>query len=315
MHWKVKGVVQGILSHLPFGSAVNDQLQLMLGERRHLKQHVHAKVVQDWCVHVGNLRAEGARISGKELLELGTGWLPVLPVCFALAGASRCHSFDLDRKLDLRRVTALLPLLEPLLPQIAEASGELLAEVQDRFDYLRAARDADDMLRRANLVYHAPADARRTGLADRSIDIYFSNSVLEHVDAAALAGLMREAARVVRLDGMVSHSINCGDHYAYFDGRISKLNYLKFSSAEWRRWNNGILYQNRLRPVDFIASAEQAGLTIIAHHWHPNETLLASLPESAIAAEFRRYSRDDLAATSVDILARPRAGNLADKLA
>ncbi|MGH8863436.1 MAG: class I SAM-dependent methyltransferase [Burkholderiales bacterium] len=305
MHWKLKGLLQGGLARIPLGSLLNDQLQLLFGERGRFAAHIDSKVLHDWSVHAAHLRAHGKPLRGLVLLELGTGWLPVLPLCFFLAGSAQCSSFDLHRKMALRSLSPLLRRLERHLPSIADAAGLELAEVTARYRALLDAGTPEQMLRRAGIEYHAPADAARTGLADGSIDVFFSNSVLEHVGESALDGLMREAARVLRTDGLVSHSVNCGDHYAYFDRSITQLNYLKFSAAQWRVWNNSILYQNRLRPCDFVASAERNGLRVIARHWHPDQSLLSELPAWAVAAEFRGYPAEELSATSVDIIARP----------
>ncbi len=305
MYWKLKGLLQGGLARIPMGSKVNDQLQLLFGERGKLAAHIDAKVINDWTVHVAHLRVHGKQLAGLELLEFGTGWLPILPLCFALAGTGRCYSFDLHRKLALQSLVPLLHHLERHLPRIADAAGLELSEVVARYRRLLEAGTPEDILRLAGMEYHAPADATRTGLADRSVDVLFSNSVLEHVSETVLDGLMQEGARILRQDGLASHSVNCGDHYAYFDRSITQLNYLKFTAAQWRLWNNSILYQNRLRPCDFTACAERNGLRVIARYWHPNDRLLSELPASAVAAEFLHYSADDLSATSVDFIATP----------
>ena len=38
--------------------------------------------------------------------------------------------------------------------------------------------------------------------------------------------MMREAFRVLRPGGLSIHSVNCADHYAYFDHNVSPINYL-----------------------------------------------------------------------------------------
>ena len=79
----------------------------------------------------------------------------------------------------------------------------------------------DKIMQMARIEYRAPADATITGLADRSVALVFSNSVLEHVTHAVLGPMMREARRLLEHDGMLLHSVNCGDHYAYFDPKKS----------------------------------------------------------------------------------------------
>jgi SAM-dependent methyltransferase len=136
------------------------------------------------------------------------------------------------------------------------------------------------------------------------VDVVFSNSVLEHVPPEAIRRLMHESSRILRPGGLAIHSANCGDHYAYFDSKITPINYLTYSESTWRRWNNDLLYQNRLRPSDFLVMAEQAGLRIVLQKSTARPELLDKLPSMEIATEFKGYPREQLASTSVDFVAQ-----------
>ncbi len=50
MDWRVKGVVQKVLSHVPFGVAGNDLLQRTLGARRKFDDELAIKINNDWTV-------------------------------------------------------------------------------------------------------------------------------------------------------------------------------------------------------------------------------------------------------------------------
>jgi hypothetical protein len=163
-------------------------------------------------------------------------------------------------------------------------------------------------------VYRAPADAARTGLLDKTIDVVFSNSVLEHVPTAVIGDIFRESTRVLRETGVAIHSVNCGDHYAYFDKSISFINYLQYSEKAWRFWNNSLLYQNRLRPSDFLELARTSGQDIVMARHQPKAKLLDALRGMHIAPEFSHYSPEELCTTSVDFAAR-RTAPLADRKA
>jgi hypothetical protein len=91
----------------------------------------------------------------------------------------------------------------------------------------------------------------------------FSNSVMEHVP--------RDAIRT----GISIHSVNCGDHYAYFDRSITAINYLRFSDRQSR--------------------------------YTPKAKLLAVLPLLRVAGQFSRYPPDELCSTSIDFAVRRKA--------
>lgn len=305
MDWRVKAVVQGLLAKIPTGTVVNDLLQRAVGGRRDEGAHIDTTFKADWLVHQHILRDMGFRVQDRHLLEIGTGWLPVFPLCYALAGARGCYTYDLNRHLDLSVVPTALRHLERHLQEIAVASAELPATVRARWQRLVEAGDGEKIMEMACIQYRAPADAAITGIADNSVALVFSNSVLEHVTSSVLGPLMRESRRVLEPHGVSLHSVNCGDHYAYFDRSITPIHYLRFTERQWRLWNNDILYQNRLRASDFVAAAQEAQMDILADLRTPRPDLRNRLDQLPIAPEFSHYTAEDLCCTSVTFAGRP----------
>ena len=316
MDWRIKGVVQGLLSRVPAGEALNDGLQRLMGGRVDPAKHIDMKFEGDWLVLMRVLRELKFEVPGQTLMEVGTGWLPVLPLCFALCGAREVHSYDLNRHLSQAAVPGVLRRLGLHLKALSQACGQTEAEVRERHEWLSAAAvivgqehaAGVRILELAGIQYHAPADATCTGLPDQSVSLVFSNSVLEHVGASVLGPLMAESKRLLTPHGLALHSVNCGDHYAYFDRAITPLNYLRFTNSQWQRWNNDLLYQNRLRPSDFTALAQREGLKVVHQIQTERKDLLAKIPIDQIAPEFRHYDARDLCSTSVTFAAQPEPG-------
>ena len=304
MNWRVKGVVQGLLSRVPGGGIVNNRLQTTLGNLRDFEANVDAKVIADWLVLMRNMHELGVRPQNLDYVEVGTGWYPTLPICYWLAGARSCRTFDVTRHLNFKMTFRMLRRIEIHLPAMAEVSSRPLEEVQAAYASLCNANTTEKLLRAASIEYFAPHDAAASGLPDSSVDVVFSNSVLEHVPADAILRIMGETRRILRKGGLAIHSVNCGDHYAYFDPSITPVNYLTYSERQWSKWNNSLLYQNRLRPSDFLDLAEQSGLRIVLDRSKPNPQLLSILPTIEIAPEFRRYSPEQLASTSIGFVAQ-----------
>jgi len=83
------------------------------------------------------------------------------------------------------------------------------------------------------------------------------HAVLEHVPEAVLDGLVLESKRILRPGGCFYAYVGLHDHYACFDRRISKVNYLKYPEWAWRTFiKNNISYHNRLRRV-FVRQQHQ----------------------------------------------------------
>lgn len=304
MDWRVKGIVQKVLSVTPGGSRLNSAMQLRMGGLRQFDRNVDTKVCGDWLVLASHMKRLGIPMEGRVFVEVGTGWYPTLPVCFHLVGARRCHTVDLHRLMNWDLTRRMLARLEHHLPAIA---AELEVDEQNlrvRLARLQQARSQEEFLDAAGIEYRAPGDATTTGLPDASVDVVFSNSVLEHVPGPVIGALMRETRRVLRQGGIALHSVNCGDHYAYFDRRVTQIHYLRHGPMAWRLWNNDLQYQNRLRADDFLAMAREAGLSVILDLQRPRPELLATIDEFPVAPEFRHYSREQLCTTSIDFVAR-----------
>ncbi len=307
MHWRVKGLIQKGLSALPGGVTVNDWLQKTVGTNRNFAGQLESKV-DDWAIFLSYTDSLGIRVQGLRLMEVGTGWFPTLPICYSLVGAAHCTTYDLNRHLSDELTLRMVKGLEGLLDKIAKAGGVTVDSVRKRYDRLRTAGSAAELVKLANLEYRSPADASQSGLPDGSVDIVFSNSVFEHVPPEAIQRILNESRRVLKPGGLSIHSVNCGDHYAYFDKSITFINYLTYSTDAWKFWDNDLLYQNRLRPSDFLAMAERAGLEVPLAFHKPRPECLAALPSLKIAPEFQHYPAVQLCASSVDFVGRKADG-------
>jgi SAM-dependent methyltransferase len=238
---------------------------------------------------------------------MGTGWYPTFPLCLYLAGAARVYTLDLNPHLKGDMTAALADRLESHVPLIARESGRAEADVGAAQRALATAlRDGVSIASATGGVveYRAPADASRTELPGGSIDAVFSNSVLEHVPGDVIEACLSEAMRILRPGAIVFHSVNCGDHYAYADRSIDQLHYLQYSEATWKRWNNAFLYQNRLRAIDFTDMAKRAGFSIEIDTSRAKPERLRQLDAIAVDPCFARYSREQLAITSIDFVGR-----------
>ena len=307
MNWRIKGAIQKVLGHVPLGDRLHYELQLRAGGLRQFDRELEIKIGEDWRLMIGHLRSVGFEVAGTRYLEMGTGWYPTFPLALFLGGAAQVTTVDLNRHLKPELTRRLVDALAQFVPLIAERSGRPVDAVATAHRALQTAIHRGASLSEATggvVVYQAPGDAAATGLPAGSLDVVFSNSVLEHVPGSVIERCFVEARRILRPGGVVFHSVNCGDHYAYVDRSIDQLNYLQFSDADWAKWNNAFLYQNRLRAMDFVAMATAAGFGIEVDTTRPNPIRLEQLARIAVHPQFQKYSRDQLAITSIDFIGR-----------
>jgi SAM-dependent methyltransferase len=306
MDWRIKGTIQKVLGYVPAGDRIHYWLQGRGGGLADFGRECDIKI-DDWALMIGHLRAVGVPVAGRRFLEMGTGWYPTFPFALFLAGAASVDTLDLNTHLKPDRVIALAERLERHVGRIAEASGRPAAEVAAEQRELARAIGRGASLEDATggvVHYRAPADASATGFTAASVDVMFSNSVLEHVPGDVIEACFTEARRVLKQGGVMFHSVNCGDHYAYADRRIHQLHYLQFDDDSWEKWNNRFLYQNRLRAVDFVRMATGAGFRIEVDTSRASAERLRQLDALRVAPRFDRYSREELAITSIDFVGR-----------
>lgn len=300
MNWKLKGSIQKALSCAPGGTACNHLLQRTVGTLSHLEEHVASIYHNDVTVIFEKISTIGLDVAKGKIMEIGTGWLPVIPFSLALAGFKDILTIDIYRHLSLALAKRTLLAMEPLLdhPSLRRFSGS--ADIHDRF---KRIKNSAKLLDGANITYQAPTDAGKTNLRDGALSLIISNNVFEHVPTAGLNQIMSESKRLLRVGGHSVHCVNCGDHYAYADPSVTQLNYLQYSESEWKRWNNRLQYQNRLRPIDFIELAEVSGFKVKQAQYQPREDYLKVLDSMTIAPEFMGYSKEQLASTSLTLIA------------
>jgi SAM-dependent methyltransferase len=309
MDWRIKGAIQKVLGKVPGGDRMHYALQRRGGGLTDFGRECDIKV-DDWRLMLGHLRASKIPLAGATLLEMGTGWYPTFPFCLYLGGAKRVYTVDLTRHLQSDLVAQLADRLAVHVGLIAHESGQPEETVAAKQVALTEALRKGATVQGATddvVHYRAPADASKTGLPADSLDVVFSNSVLEHVPGPVIEACLAEAKRILRTDGIVFHSVNCGDHYAYTDRTIDQLHYLQFSEGAWAKWNNEFLYQNRLRAIDFVEMAKRAGFAIEIDTSRASKERLAQLDRIRVDSCFARYTREQLAITSIDFVGRKPA--------
>ena len=171
-------------------------------------------------------------------------------------------------------------------PLVAALAARALArDVRQLAD----AADVPDLLQRTNTRYLTEGTASLRGIPGTSVDIVFSQAVLEHVPLDVFDETLCSLFRIQKPGGRGSHRVDFRDHLQ------NSLHNLRFSEAVWERpWfaARGGFYTNRLRLSQILARVRAAGFLVDAS----DRDLFGSLPlpRPALAPLFRDLSDDDL---------------------
>lgn len=271
--WLLKAAVQGAISPLPGRDRINHILQRYITGSVTLTEEVFERKLAQCHKHLESYRTQHGTLP-RHVLELGTGWYPIVPLGLIDAGVERVTTFDVNPLCDLPRARAAAERFgsEGRVDQAATSAAELLEPLGIR------------MLVR---------DVRDSGLAPGSVDLFVSNNTLEHIAPAILVEIVAEFRRLASPGAVMDHFIDMSDHYAHFDRTISEYNYLRYSDRRWRPFNNRLQYQNRLRISDYRRIVEEAGFRVVAEDAERGPA--EALEQITLAPRFRSYPQDELA--------------------
>ena len=311
MNWRFKATVQRLCAALPVGSdALYYGLQRQLGSLRNPPAPTlllrSAVEFSQW------LRDCGIATQGLRCLEVGTGRRLDMPFGLFLLGAATTHTYDVSRYLKSDLVLWSLEFIRRNRNEMERLFADAAEDPDQcrwRLASLLQSRSADDALRRANVVYHAPADAGSTGLDDGTIDLHYSYTVDEHIPPASLVSILTEARRVLSPAGVVLHHIDPSDHFSHDDSAISPIHFLRYTDKEWARISgNKYSYHNRLRAHEHVALFETSGFEVIRQSTYRDPRAVEELQNGfPLAPEFKRFTVEQLSGTVVRVLARPRS--------
>lgn len=295
--WILKAVVQKGISYLPAASKINYFFQKNLTGGVYLNDEYFGLKIGHAIDHFSFMRKYSAEKAERTILELGTGWYPVVPILFYLTTPGRVISIDIQdwmtrqtqqdtilKFLQWRESGKLDEIKEHIIPQHWD---QLVDAAQKPGAYSK--EDINRMIGLSPLL----ADARKLTLPDASVDFICSNNTFEHIPGSILSEILLEFKRVLQPAGVMSHFIDMSDHFAHFDSRINIYNFLKFSKKTWKILDNNIQPQNRLRHRDYLDMYMRTGLPV--SHEEIREGDLQELKKIRVHPEFSGYTPQELA--------------------
>lgn len=300
MKWIAKAIIQKSISFFPNKEKVNYLFQKHVTKAVRLSDEHFGWKIEHAHDHLRFIAQYAPDVKKNEarVLELGTGWYPIIPLAFHLSGFNYFTSIDIYdwmtresfvttvRKFNLWKETGKLA---DFLPQLDENRLQtLLAAIED------PQQDRDALCNRIGLTSHL-IDARQTGWPENAFDFITSNNTFEHIPKAVLADILREFKRMIKPTGLMSHFIDMSDHFAHFDQSITVYNFLRYSQTAWQRIDNDIQPQNRMRWADYKKLYAELDIPFAEEAVRPGD--LNALKEVTVAPEFAAYSKEELAIT------------------
>jgi len=287
----------GVISNLPWWAKLGGKLALArlpvpyswwraLNVFRHGDMHHPEHAYRVFCAHRNRVLAKRTLAQGFICLELGPGDSLLSGLVARAYGASKVYLVDtgVHAIRDLEPYRQMLALLR--------SQGMPLPEAE-------RAVSLEDLLAICGITYLTDGVGSLRGIPTRSVDFLWSQVVLEHVPKLEFCGLLGELRRVMRDDGVGSHSVDLRDHLG------GGLNNLRFPEWIWEGslFRHSGFYTNRIRYREMIQAFVEAGFqpTILRTESWDTPPLL----QSCMALSFRGYPPQDFLVKEFEVVLTP----------
>lgn len=260
MNFKYKAYIQKLFSALPNGEKLNYVFQKHVSKSLPIPDEEFLVKLETVKTHFNNFKKYFTLKDIKDCTyyEFGSGYDMVIPISMSLLGFKKLICIDIR---------------ELIFPELINDSIRRIKKFKDKLGIGSSLSENIHTVNRKNyrdvlreyfrIEYIAPLDARNTGIESNSVDFILSNATMEHIRQKDLADILKECYRILNKGGVMSNIIDYRDHWSFFDNSISIYNYLMFNEKQWSNHNPSIMYQNRMRHIDYIKIINRVGFEII----------------------------------------------------
>ncbi|WP_044400307.1 hypothetical protein [Lacinutrix sp. Hel_I_90] len=291
MNWKVKAILQKVLSTTKLGDYLNHiPATLNKNYNKHVTLYQTHECVRkfSYC----NLELS----SSKTALEIGTGYSLISSVVLALLGFQKIVTVDITRDLQFSTYKKQEKFLDhsKIINLIASKSIFSEQELKDKINQIKKADTLEALLDLLNITYVAPYTFKKLFKQSKTFDYISSQVVLEHMSPETLNKLFKFTKHAIHKEQFCIHTINFIDHFAnpgfFQDKSISEFNFLKYSNRSWKFWaGNSIAYTNRLSYRYYLELCEKYDLKIInfiGENYRPRKELSPQLIHADILKKY-----------------------------
>lgn len=294
----IKRFIQNVLSRIPYGERINLWMQMNVSKGLPVNEEVLASKMEAAKSHISNYisynKDKNTDLSQISSFEFGAGYDLVVPLIFSFMNFKNIYCVDIKYKISAFLINDIIRRL-----QINSEFKDIVGK-SEIFPEIIPSNVTKILKENFNVYYEAPMDAACTNLPDESADLIVSNATLEHVPKESIKRILKEAYRILKPGGVLSHSIDYKDHWAYTDSSLSFYDFLQYSEKEWKYRNPDLNYQNRLRHRDYEELFIDAGFKIVKKApIQPSEKDKIALRNLKIHESFKsNYTFDELSVLS-----------------
>ena len=300
MKWLVKSMAFQALSRLPGGQAIYHASQRRLtGSTQQTEGRLQGKIEQT-LTYWKWLEAHSPKgfLQEASHLDLGSGWLPSVPVTFYALGTPRQFLVDITPHMEPEAVVQTAEMFRQVAPRMPVKFARLPA-VPARGQSLAATLEPFGM------TYAAPYDELARKI-ENTVGFATGTHMLLHLNRGTLLEVFRTVHRLLRPGGYFLAQQHLRQLFDGLNSRTSPFFSLRYSDSTWERFiNSPMMSYNRLKARDYREVLESAGFEIAHMEVEPGRPEdFALLERARIHPMFKDYTREELAARHLFFVAR-----------
>lgn len=290
MNWKLMLAKKALMGAIPFNEKLRRIKRRIFGyspnpDHVELTLNNYERMKSSWE------RAAGS-IQGLTILEVGSGWFPVMPILLVRDGAKKVYMTDLNVHMDDITFRATADYLKKRFPE-------------DQF--IQGIRDF------ASLPIEYLAPFHSSVLPDKSLDVVMSHAVLEHIPRSDIYQVFSSLRPKVADDGFMIHMVDHSDHFEHVDKSISRIQFLTWGEEKHAVINYLIKDgENRLRHHEYHQVFNDAGFTVVDEEKHLHQETLEDIKKLDLVYPYSTMSPEQLAVLTSTYILKP-AQQTADK--
>ncbi len=302
MKWYLKAFIQKSLSIIPYGDNINLLLQKQYGELSSIE--LEDRIKEIIRTFIDPIISTHGKLSNLQITEIGTGWVPVLPITLSFLG-SCCKTFDVVKHINHEVFNKTLAEVYNHLDDLAEIPGFQHENSRKKIEQALKCQNLNEALQTIGIHYIAPINTACLPIDSNSQDAVVSRLVLNYIPIDILPEVIKETFRILKHGSIAIHRFGLYDEYASIDSDVTIINFLKYPGWFWNRFvNNRIKYTNQARYPYYLDLFKKAGFEIVSYRKTVDERSLQALSTMKVAKEFRHYSKEELATTGLTVILR-----------
>lgn len=237
-------------------------------------------------------------LAGASHLDLGTGWLPSVPITLYSLGINRQYLVDIMPHMQPAAVVETVELFRKVAPK-TKANFARLPEVPARGKSLQATLEPFGM------TYAAPYDELAAKI-NGTVGFATGTHMLLHLNRPTLLMVFKTIHKLLKPGGYFMAQQHLRQLFDGLEARTSPFYGLKYSDWTWERLIcSPMMSYNRLKAPDYREVLLEAGFEIAHFEIEPGTPEdLALLDKARIHPMFKKFTREELAARQLFFAAR-----------